>query len=184
VLPVRFRTVLFFDGGFWRRPCGACAKRWRSFSLTPPAERSGRSGRYVKHAAGPIGGHGSHLAAEKEADCRHDSRQTYFLEQKIKGQADKDVAAWLKEMGRDILSAAKKMSVGFSECRLQSRDVREGMRRCLFMAPFSFRRLRGGLQRLLSRLDTAHQDAGLCLSFPVLPPYNSFRPGFAGSGYI
>ena len=63
------------------------------------------------------------LAAEKEQLAGLSPGKRYFLEQKIKGAVDKDVAIWLKEMGRDILSVAKKMSVGFSECRLQSRDV-------------------------------------------------------------
>ena len=36
---------------------------------------------------------------------------------------DKDVAIWLKEMERDILRVARDASVGFSQCRLQSRDV-------------------------------------------------------------
>lgn len=63
------------------------------------------------------------LAAEKEQLAGLSPGKRYFLEQKIKGAVDKDVAAWLKEMGRDILSVAKKISVGFSECRLQSQDV-------------------------------------------------------------
>jgi hypothetical protein len=63
------------------------------------------------------------LAAEKEQLAGLSPGKRYFLEQKIKGAVDKDVAAWLKEMGRDILSVAKKMSVGFSECRLQSQEV-------------------------------------------------------------
>lgn len=63
------------------------------------------------------------LAAEKEQLAGLSPGKRYFLEQKIKGAVDKDVAKWLKEMERDILIVAKKMSVGFSECRLQSQDV-------------------------------------------------------------
>ena len=63
------------------------------------------------------------LAAEKEQLAGLSPGKRYFLEQKIKGAVDKDVAVWLKKMGRDILSVAKKMSAGFSECRLQSQDV-------------------------------------------------------------
>jgi hypothetical protein len=62
-------------------------------------------------------------AAEKEQLAGLSPGKRYFLEQKIKGAVDQDVSAWLKEMGRDILIVAKKMSVGFSECRLQSQDV-------------------------------------------------------------
>jgi hypothetical protein len=63
------------------------------------------------------------LAAEKEQLAGLSPGKRYFLEQKIKGAVDKDVAIWLKEMERDILRVAHEASVGFSECRLQSRDV-------------------------------------------------------------
>ena len=63
------------------------------------------------------------LAAEKEQLAGLSPGKRYFLEQKIKGAVDKDVAAWLKEMGRDILRVAREASAGFSECRLQSQDV-------------------------------------------------------------
>jgi len=63
------------------------------------------------------------LAAEKEQLAGLSPGKRYFLEQKIKGAVDKDVAIWLKEIERDILRVARKASVGFSECRLQSRDV-------------------------------------------------------------
>jgi hypothetical protein len=63
------------------------------------------------------------LAAEKEQLAGLSPGKRYFFEQKIKGAVDKDVAIWLKEMGRDILRVAREASVGFSECRLQSRDV-------------------------------------------------------------
>ncbi|MEI7671491.1 MAG: GvpL/GvpF family gas vesicle protein [Deltaproteobacteria bacterium] len=63
------------------------------------------------------------LAAEKEQLAELSPGKRYFLEQKIKGEVDKDVAAWLKEMGRDLISGAKKLSVGFSACRLQSQDI-------------------------------------------------------------
>ena len=63
------------------------------------------------------------LAAEKEQLAGLSPGKRYFLEQKIKGAVDKDVAAWLKEKERDILRVAREASVGFSECRLQSQDV-------------------------------------------------------------
>jgi hypothetical protein len=63
------------------------------------------------------------LAAEKEQLAGLSPGKRYFLEQKIKEAVDKDVAIWLKEIERDILRVARKVSVGFSECRLQSRDV-------------------------------------------------------------
>jgi hypothetical protein len=63
------------------------------------------------------------LAAEKEQLAELSPGKRYFLEQKIKGAVDRDVAVWLKEMGRDILRVAREASAGFSECRLQSQDV-------------------------------------------------------------
>ncbi len=63
------------------------------------------------------------LAAEKEQLAGLSPGKRYFLEQKIKGAVDKDVAIWLKEKERDILRVAREASVGFSECRLQSQDV-------------------------------------------------------------
>jgi hypothetical protein len=63
------------------------------------------------------------LAAEKEQLAGLSPGKRYFLEQKIKGAVDKDVAKWLKEMESDILTIVKKMSVEFSECRLQSQDI-------------------------------------------------------------
>jgi len=63
------------------------------------------------------------LATEKEQLAGLSPGKRYFLEQKIRGAVDKDVAIWLKEMERDILPVAREASVGFSECRLQSQDV-------------------------------------------------------------
>ena len=117
------------------------------------------------------------LAAEKEQLAGLSPGKRYFLEQKIKGAVDKDVAAWLKEMGRDILSVAKKMSVGFSECRLQSQDVTGRDEEMFFhgalLVPDAST---ADLQRLLSDWNAAHQDAGLLLELSgPWPPYH-FAP--------
>jgi hypothetical protein len=63
------------------------------------------------------------LAAEKEQLAGLSPGKRYFLEQKIKGAVDRDVAIWLKGMERDILRVTREASAGFSECRLQSREV-------------------------------------------------------------
>ena len=63
------------------------------------------------------------LSVEKEQLAGLSPGKRYFFEQKIKGAVDKDVAIWLKKMELDILRVAREASVGFSECRLQSRDV-------------------------------------------------------------
>ena len=63
------------------------------------------------------------LAAEKEQLAGLSPGKRYFLEQKIKGTVDRDMAIWLKEMAREILGVVREVSAGFSECRLQSQDV-------------------------------------------------------------
>jgi hypothetical protein len=117
------------------------------------------------------------LAAEKEQLAGLSPGKRYFLEQKIKGAVDKDVAIWLKEMERDILSVVKKMSVGFSECRLQSQDVTDRDEEMFFhgalLVPDASM---ADLQRLLSDWNAAHQDAGLLLELSgPWPPYH-FAP--------
>jgi len=117
------------------------------------------------------------LAAEKEQLAGLSPGKRYFLEQKIKGAVDKDVAVWLKEMGRDILSVAKKTSVGFSECRLQSQEVTGGDEEMFFHGALL---VPDGsvakMQRLLSDWNAAHQDAGLLLELSgPWPPYH-FTP--------
>jgi len=63
------------------------------------------------------------LAAEKEQLAELTPGKRYFLEQKIKGAVDKDVTARMKEMAFDILTSSREKSAGFSECRLQQREV-------------------------------------------------------------
>lgn len=63
------------------------------------------------------------LAAEKEQLEGLSPGKRYFLEQKIKGAVDKAVTSWLKGMSEDIIKFAQEVSAGFSESRLQSRDV-------------------------------------------------------------
>ena len=117
------------------------------------------------------------LAAENEQLAGLSPGKRYFLEQKIKGAVDKDLAIWLKEMERDILCIAREASVGFSECRLQSRDVtgrdEEMFFHGAFLVPDASME---DLQHLLSDWNAAHQDAGLLLElFGPWPPYH-FAP--------
>jgi len=117
------------------------------------------------------------LAAEKEQLAGLFPGKRYFLEQKIKGAVDKDVAIWLKEMERDILRVAREASVRFSECRLQSRDVtgrdEEMFSHSALLVPDASM---ADLQRLLSDWNAAHQDAGLLLELSgPWPPYH-FAP--------
>ena len=117
------------------------------------------------------------MAAEKEQLAGLSPGKRYFLEQKIKGAVDKDMAAWLKEMGRDIMIIVREASVGFSECRLQSQEVtgrdEEMFFHGAFLVPDASME---DLQHLLSDWNAAHQDAGLLLElFGPWPPYH-FAP--------
>jgi len=117
------------------------------------------------------------LAAEKEQLAGLSPGKRYFLEQKIKGAVDKDVAIWLKEMGRDILSVAKKMSVGFSECRLQSQDVTGRDEEMFFhgalLVPDGSATV---LQGITNEWNTRHEAQGLQIELSgPWPPYH-FAP--------
>jgi hypothetical protein len=117
------------------------------------------------------------LATEKEQLAGLSPGKRYFLEQKIKGAVDKDVAAWLKEMGRDILSVVKKMSVGFSECRLQSQDVTGRDEEMFFhgalLVPDASATV---LQGITNEWNTRHESQGLQIELSgPWPPYH-FAP--------
>ena len=117
------------------------------------------------------------LTAEKEQLEGLSPGKRYFLEQKIKGAVDKDVAAWLKEMGRDILSVAKKMSVGFSACRLQSQDVTARDEEMFFHGALLVPdRSMAALEGMTDEWNKRHKSQGLSaeLSGPW-PPYH-FAP--------
>ena len=176
VLPVRFGTV-FSSMEALAAPLRGHGETLAKFFLDAAGRKEWTLRGYVNMQQARSGVMAAHLAAEKEQFAGMTPGKRYFLEQKIKGQADKDVAAWLKEMGRDILSAAKKMSVGFSECRLQSRDVTGRDEEMSFHGAFLVPDASvEDLQRLLSDWNTAHQDAGLLLELSgPWPPYH-FAP--------
>jgi len=123
------------------------------------------------------------LAAEKGQLTGMTPGKRYFLEQKIKGAADKDVKDWLKQMGRDILSVAKKTFVGFSECRLQSRDVTgrdEEMffHGALLVPDSSVANMKSGMDEW----SKCHESQGLSLELSgPWPPYH-FAPVLNVSG--
>jgi hypothetical protein len=117
------------------------------------------------------------LAAEKEQLAGLSPGKRYFLEQKIKGAVDKDVAAWLKEMGRDILRVAREASVGFSECRLQSCDVTGRDEEMFFhgalLVPDASATV---LQGITNEWNTRHESQGLQIELSgPWPPYH-FAP--------
>lgn len=117
------------------------------------------------------------LAAEKEQLAGLSPGKRYFLEQKIKGAVDKDVAIWLKEMERDILRVAREASVGFSECRLQSRDITGRDEEMFFhgalLVPDGSATV---LQGITNEWNTRHEVQGLQIELSgPWPPYH-FAP--------
>jgi len=117
------------------------------------------------------------LAAEEGRLAGLSPGKRYFVEQKIKGAVDKDVAIWLKEMERDILRAAHEASVGFSECRLQSRDVTGRDEEMFFhgalLVPDGFAMV---LQGITNEWNACHEAQGLQIELSgPWPPYH-FAP--------
>jgi hypothetical protein len=80
-------------------------------------------------------------------------------------------------MERDILRVAHEASVGFSECRLQSRDITGREEEMFFHGAFLVPDASmEDMQRLLSDWNTAHESQGLCLELSgPWPPYH-FAP--------
>ena len=122
VLPVRFGTV-FSSPEALALPLKGHGETLVRFLLDAAGRKEWTLRGYVHMEQTRSGVMADCLAAEKGQLVGMTPGKRYFLEQKIKGQADKSVAAWLKEMGRDVLGVVERMSVGFSECRLQSQDV-------------------------------------------------------------
>ncbi len=176
VLPVRFGTV-FSSMEALAESLRGHAETLAKFFLDAADRKEWTLRGYVNMQQARSDIMAARMAAEKEQLAGMTPGRRYFQEQRIKGAADKDVASWLKEMGRDILSVATKISVGFSECRLQSRDVTARDDEMFFngalLVPDASRE---DLQCLLSDWNAAHQDAGLLLELSgPWPPYH-FTP--------
>ena len=117
------------------------------------------------------------LAEEKEQLAGLSPGKRYFLEQKIKGTVDKDVAMWLKKMERDILNVAREAAAGFSECRLQSQDVTGRDEEMFFHGALLMpERSMAALEGMTDEWNKRHEAQGLSveLSGPW-PPYH-FAP--------
>jgi len=122
VLPVRFGTV-FSSLAAVAEPLRQRQDVLKRFFLDTADKQEWTLKGYVNLPQARAQMTAARLAAEKEQLAELTPGKRYFLEQRIKGAVDKDVAAWLKETSRAILTGARKEAVGFSECRLQSREV-------------------------------------------------------------
>ena len=132
---------------------------------------------YVDRPQGRARMTAARLATEKEQLAGLSPGKSYFLEQKIKAAADRDVVIWLKEMERDILRVAREVSVGFSECRLQSRDVTGRDQEMFFHGALLVPdRSATVLQGITSEWNTGHEAQGLQIELSgPWPPYH-FAP--------
>ena len=176
VLPVRFGTVFSSIDALLVSLQGH-GETLAKFFLDAAGRKEWTLRGYVNMQEARSGVMATRLAAEKEQLAGMTPGKRYFLEQKIKGAADKDVKDWLKEIGRDILNVAKKTSMGFSECRLQSRDVTgrdEEMffHGALLVPDASVKAMKGGI----NEWNKCHQVQGLTLEISgPWPPYH-FAP--------
>lgn len=122
VLPVRFGTV-FSSLAAAAEPLRQRQDALRKFFRYIAGKQEWTLKLYVSMYQARARMTAARMAAEKEQLAGLSPGKRYFLEQKIKGTVDKEVQAWLKVIGEEIGKLAKEISVGFSECRLQSREV-------------------------------------------------------------
>jgi len=117
------------------------------------------------------------LEAEKGQLAELTPGKRYFLEQKIKGAVDKSTTSWLKGIGEEIGKLAKEMSVGCSECRLQSREVTGRDEEMFFhsalLVPDGFVAI---LEHMTEEWNKRHESQGLQIELSgPWPPYH-FTP--------
>ena len=122
VLPVRFGTV-FSSLEAAVEPLRRRQDVLAKFFLDTAGKKEWTLKGYVDMPQARLQIMAARLAAEKEQLERLSPGKRYFLEQKIKGAVDKATSSWIKGMGEEIGKYARETSVGFSECRLQSREV-------------------------------------------------------------
>ena len=117
------------------------------------------------------------LAAENEQLAGLSPGKRYFLEQKIKSAVDTDMSLWLKDIERDILRVAREASVGFSECRLQSREVSGREVEMFFHGAFLVPdRSATILHGITNQWNTRHEPQGLNIRLSGPWPLYHFEP--------
>jgi len=122
VLPVRFGTV-FSSLAAAVEPLRRRQDVLRKFFQDTAGKREWTIKGYVDLPRARTRMTAARLAAEKEQLAGLSPGKRYFGERKIKGEVDKATTSWIKGVGEEIEKLAKEMSAGFSECRLQSREV-------------------------------------------------------------
>jgi len=114
------------------------------------------------------------LAAEKGQLAGLSPGKRYFLEQKIKGAADREATSWLKGVGADIVRIVQKASSAFSERRLLSQDVTGIEGEMFFHGAFLVPDLSVDvLQSMTREWNGIHESQGLRLEISgPWPPYH------------
>jgi hypothetical protein len=117
------------------------------------------------------------LAAEQKQLAKLSPGKRYFSEKKIKEAADKATASWLKGIEKEIGKLARETSVGFSECRLQPREVTGRGEEMIFHAALL---VPDGsvavLERMTSEWNKHHESQSLQIELSgPWPPYH-FAP--------
>lgn len=176
VLPVRFGTV-FSSLAAAAEPLRHRQDVFKKYFRDTTGKQEWTLKGYVDRPQARARMTAARLAAEKEQLAGLSPGKRYFLEQKIKGVVDKDVAIWLKDMERDILRVAREASVGFSECRLQSREVTGRDEEMFFhgalLVPDGEAQV---LQGITNEWNTRHEAQGLQIELSgPWPPYH-FAP--------
>jgi len=176
VLPVRFGTVfssLEALAAALRRHRDALSK----FFLDTAGKKEWSIRAYVNMQQARSEVMAALLAAEKDQLAGVSPGKRYFLEQKIKGAANRGVTSWLKGTGDDIMRFVKEVSSAFSERRLLSREVTGRDDEMFFHGAFLVPDLSVEvLQRMTDEWNAIHEHRGLHLElYGPWPPYH-FAP--------
>ena len=176
VLPARFGTV-FSSLEAMAAPLRRHRDALSKFFLDAAGKKEWTLRGYVNMQQARSEVMAARLAAEKEQLAELTPGKRYFLEQKIKGAVDKDVASWLKGIGGDVVRFAQGASSAFSERRLLSREVTERDSEMFFHGAFLVPdRSVAVLQGMTDEWNAIHEPRGLQLEISgPWPPYH-FAP--------
>jgi hypothetical protein len=122
VLPVRFGTV-FSSLAAAAEPLMRCQDVLRKFFRDTAGNQEWTLKGYVNLPQARARMTAARLAAEQEQLAGLSPGKRYFSEKKIEEEGNKATRSWLKGIGEELGKLAREASVGFSDCRLQSREV-------------------------------------------------------------
>ena len=101
----------------------------------------------------------------------------YFMEQRLKSAAEKDLRVRLRDLTKDVVKSLSPLTLDYSRRRLLSRDVTGGEEEMFFNGAFLVRELAiGGLQTLIAGLNDRVEPQGLRFDLSGPWPAYSFAP--------